>query len=97
MAAARPACGCASRAIPPTVDPRFLVDEAKLDRLAEVIDGHWPDEIASTDIQSPALVADVERARAALLEALELPELDTSPFWDRCVKPFDPTHFLDYR
>ena len=36
MAAARPACGCASSPIPATVDPRFLVDDAKLDRIAEV-------------------------------------------------------------
>ena len=48
---------------PADVDPRFLVDEAKLDRLAAVIADHWPEEIASDDIQSPALVADVERAR----------------------------------
>ena len=37
MAAARPACACASQCDPADVDPRFLVDEAKLDRLAEVI------------------------------------------------------------
>jgi succinylarginine dihydrolase len=60
---------------PADVDPRFLVDEAKLDRLADVIARHWPDAISSDDIQSPALVADVERARAALLETMELSEL----------------------
>ena len=31
MAAARPACGCGWWPIPATVDPRFLLDEAKLD------------------------------------------------------------------
>ena len=60
---------------PADVDPRFLVDETKLDRLADVISRHWPAEISSDAIQSPALVADIERARAALLEALELSEL----------------------
>jgi len=60
---------------PAAVDPRFLVDEAKLDRLAETIDATWPEEIESSDIQSPALVAGIERARAALIEALDLSEL----------------------
>ena len=60
---------------PGDVDPRFLVDEAKLDRLADVIARQWPDQIAIDEIQKPALIAEVERARAALLETLELPEL----------------------
>ena len=60
---------------PADVDPRFLVDEGKLDRLAKVIADHWPEEIAAGDIQAPALVAEIERARAALLAALELSEL----------------------
>lgn len=60
---------------PADVDPRFLVDEAKLDRLAEVIGAHWPDEISSDEIQAGALIADVERARTALLQALDLTEL----------------------
>jgi succinylarginine dihydrolase len=57
------------------VDPRFLVDEARLDRLAAVIARHWPEEIASADLQQPTLVATVRTARAALLEALDLQEL----------------------
>ena len=60
---------------PATVDPRFLVDQAKLDRLAGVIAAHWPEEVAAGDIQSPALIADIEDARAALLQALDLAEL----------------------
>src|SRR5262249_14025273 len=60
---------------PADVDPRFLVGGAKLDRLARVIDTHWPSEIASADIQRPSLVTDVERARSELLIALELGEL----------------------
>jgi len=60
---------------PESVDPRFLVDNAKLDRIATIIDRHWPAEIHVEDIQKPALIADVERARAALLEMLDLTQL----------------------
>ena len=60
---------------PADVDPRFLVDEAKLDRLAEVVGATWPEEIAIPDLQSAALIADIEAARAALLEALDLAAL----------------------
>ncbi|HET9399094.1 MAG TPA: N-succinylarginine dihydrolase [Sphingomicrobium sp.] len=60
---------------PADVDPRFLVDEAKLDRLAEVVARFWPDEIATDEIQSSTLIADIERARLELLKCLELPEL----------------------
>ena len=58
-----------------SVDPRFLVDEAKLDRLGAVISREWPEEIAVVDLQSKALISDVERARAALLTALNLDPL----------------------
>jgi succinylarginine dihydrolase len=58
-----------------TIDPRFLVDERKLDRIAEVIQQHWPEQIASDELQKPALISDIERARAALLETLDLSEL----------------------
>jgi succinylarginine dihydrolase len=61
---------------PADVDPRFLVDEAKLDRLAKVIGRTWPSEIAANEIQAPALVAEIERARRDLLGELGLAELD---------------------
>ena len=60
---------------PATVDPRFLVDEARLDRIAEVVARHWPEEIDHAELQGPALIRDVERARSALLEALDLTDL----------------------
>ena len=60
---------------PATVDPRFLADEPKLDRLAAVIAQHWPEQIAPDDLLKPDLWAQMEEARAALLEALELAEL----------------------
>ena len=58
-----------------TVDPRFLVDDAKLDRIAQLVERSWPEDVASSDLQSPALIADVEAARAGLLQLLELDEL----------------------
>ena len=57
------------------VDPRFLVDDAKLDRLAEVVRAAWPVEIANSDLQSPPLIRDIEAARAALLQTLDLSAL----------------------
>jgi succinylarginine dihydrolase len=60
---------------PATVDPRFLVDEDKLDRIAAVIDQHWPESLHSDDLQNPALIRDVETARSALLDTLDLAEL----------------------
>ena len=61
---------------PETVDSRFMVDDAKLDRLSEVVRTHWPVEIDTADLQKPALIKDVEAARGALLEALDLAQLD---------------------
>jgi succinylarginine dihydrolase len=63
---------------PATVDPRFMVDEAKLDRLSEVVRTHWPVEIDGSDIRQPSLIRDIEAARAALLDALDLQELSRS-------------------
>lgn len=60
---------------PVTIDHRFLVDEAKLDRIAEIIRRHWPEQIHHDDLQEPALIAAIEGARAALLDAIDLPEL----------------------
>jgi succinylarginine dihydrolase len=63
---------------PATVDPRFLVDPAKLDRLAAVVDDRWPEEIAPDDLGRPALWAACRAARAALLAELDLDELGIS-------------------
>jgi succinylarginine dihydrolase len=60
---------------PAMIDPRFLVDEARLDRIAATIERHWPAEIHVDDLQKPALIADIEAARLALLDALGLTEL----------------------
>jgi len=60
---------------PATVDPRFLVDDAKLDAIAEVVRRYWPEEIAHDELQQPALIADVTGAREALLHEVGLVEL----------------------
>ena len=60
---------------PATVDPRFLVDEAKLNLIAETVAAHWPESVAPADLTSPALCAKIENARAVLLTGLDLLEL----------------------
>ncbi|MCC2975747.1 N-succinylarginine dihydrolase [Sphingomonas sp. PL-96] len=63
---------------PATIDPRFLVDAAKLDRIAEVVTRHWPETIAHDAIGGAALMEQIEAARVALLKALDLVELTYS-------------------
>jgi succinylarginine dihydrolase len=60
---------------PASVDPRFLVDEPKLGTIAEVVTRYWPEEIHSDDLQQPTLIGEIEAARAALLDALDLGQL----------------------
>ena len=60
-----------------TVDPRFLVDPEKLDRIARIIARNWPEEIRSDELQRPAMIGQIEAARAALLEILDLRQLGT--------------------
>ena len=63
---------------PTHVDPRFLVDEAKLDRLSAVIDRHWPVEIHAGEIQDSKLADAIVAARLALLRELGLESLEES-------------------
>jgi len=60
---------------PATIDPRFLADEAKLDRIAECMNMHWPEEICAADLADPALLGRMEKARQALHEVLGLEAL----------------------
>jgi len=60
---------------PATVDPRFLVDEAKLDRIAALVETHWPESIAPDQLADPTLWARIEHARTALLDLLGLSQL----------------------
>ncbi len=60
---------------PAKVDPRFLVDEAKLTRIESVVAAHWPEHIRPDQLGDPALAAQVIAARRALLETVDLTEL----------------------
>ncbi|WP_076068430.1 N-succinylarginine dihydrolase [Sphingomonas montana] len=60
---------------PSTVDPRFLVDDARLDRIAAVVERHWPVSIAPDTLADLALHAAIRTARSALLAELDLTEL----------------------
>lgn len=60
---------------PATVDPRFLVDEAKLDAMAACIAAHWPERIDPVDLGDAALETAVARARSAFLETVGLAEI----------------------
>jgi len=52
------------------VDQRFLVDEAKLDRLERLVEMQWPERIAASDVGDPALWAQCHAAHDALLATL---------------------------
>ncbi|GAA0768349.1 succinylarginine dihydrolase [Erythromicrobium ramosum] len=60
---------------PATVDPRFLLDEAKADLIESVIARTWPEQIDPSDLGSDNLAASVIAARLALLDALDLAQL----------------------
>jgi succinylarginine dihydrolase len=60
---------------PAAVDPRFLVDEARLALIEQVVRAAWPEAIAPAQLGDPALWSQVRAARAALLDALGLLEL----------------------
>lgn len=60
---------------PATVDPRFLLGEAKADLIECTIAAHYPEQIDPSDIGSQALENSVIAARLALLDALNLAQL----------------------
>ncbi|WP_427965857.1 N-succinylarginine dihydrolase [Altererythrobacter sp.] len=60
---------------PATVDPRFLLSEARAEGIESVISAHWPEQIDPADLGSTSLAESVRLARSALLEALDLTEL----------------------
>ncbi|MCA0902690.1 N-succinylarginine dihydrolase [Qipengyuania aquimaris] len=60
---------------PATVDPRFMLDEAKLERVEAVVAENWPEQIDPVDIGSDALAKTVIEAREALLSVLSLDTL----------------------
>ncbi len=60
---------------PAHVDPRFLLDDSKADKIERVIAQTWPEQIDPADIGSERLAETVRAARYALLNALSLCEL----------------------
>ena len=60
---------------PAAVDPRFLLDQAKADRIAGVIERHWPERIDPAELGNGDLAEIVVSARQALLSSLDLQEL----------------------
>jgi succinylarginine dihydrolase len=60
---------------PATVDQRFIADEPKLDSIAGVIAAHWPESIAPEHLGDASLIAQVQKARSALLDTCGLIEL----------------------
>ncbi len=60
---------------PATVDPRFLVDAAKLDRIAELVAERWPERIAPDDLCDSSVTHVIESARRALYDLLGLDKL----------------------
>lgn len=57
---------------PADIDPRFLVDPAKLDAIADVVRRWWPEAIDPAQLGDAMLVRDVERAHDRLLDVLDL-------------------------
>ena len=60
---------------PATVDPRFMLNEAKADLLERAIAVHWPEQIDPADVGNETLAHDVIAARLSLIETLGLAEL----------------------
>ena len=60
---------------PATVDPRFLLDENRAEGIERAISLHWPEQIDPGDLGNEVLAEQVQGARRALLDCLELGEL----------------------
>ena len=60
---------------PATIDPRFMVDAARLDLIAGVIEAYWPEAIHPDDLADPELWRAIANARIQLLTTLGLEEL----------------------
>ncbi len=66
---------------PATIDPRFLVDSARLDLIGEIVERQWPRRVAPADLALPEVRRDMRFARLALLTALGLGELESAERW----------------
>ena len=57
------------------IDPRFLLDEEKIDRIAHLVETEWPRTIGPADFGNPAMWRNCREVRLALLRLLDLGEL----------------------
>lgn len=57
---------------PETIDPRFMLDEARLEVIEQEISRHWPEFVDSGDLGNKTLAQQCLAARASLLTALDL-------------------------
>ncbi|WP_416464133.1 N-succinylarginine dihydrolase [Sphingomonas sp. VDB2] len=57
---------------PVDIDPRFLVDEARLDNIARIVSQYWPESIAPEDLSDTRLIARIEQSWLTLVDHLQL-------------------------
>lgn len=57
---------------PANIDPRFLVDEGKLDSIAQIVGEYWPEDIAPDDLADTRLIARIEQSWLTLVDHLQL-------------------------
>ncbi len=60
---------------PATIDPRFLMNEARAETIERIVSATWPLQIDPGDLGRDTLRREVLEARAALLDGLNLGEL----------------------
>jgi succinylarginine dihydrolase len=57
---------------PADIDPRFLVDEARIDGIARIVSDYWPERIAPDDLGDTRLIARIEQSWLTLVDHLAL-------------------------
>ncbi|WHO37117.1 N-succinylarginine dihydrolase [Sphingobium sp. AP49] len=57
---------------PKDIDPRFLVDETKLDEIGRIVEAYWPEAIAPDDLADTRLIARIEQSWLTLVDHLRL-------------------------
>lgn len=57
---------------PARVDPRFMLDMARIDAIAALVEQYWPETLSEGDLADQDIIAAIERARRALLTLLSL-------------------------
>lgn len=57
---------------PANIDPRFLVNERKLDDLASIVARYWPEQISPDELADTRLIAQIEQSWLMLVDHLQL-------------------------